>query len=329
MESSHRLFCGFAAEAGTITEGDGSTPASFSANPPGSFKLCGWMNAPQTDRGLNNSLGYSIGGPEAAYRKRGARNPTLSITLRGGGALDLLTYANRDSASELPWLCFFVGVPGEWTEVYRFCKIGNIGISANESPQGEAAEIEITLQIEATAVVALSVALNPSLATLRAALGAPLFWHDVRTFSLNGTGMRKAISSFNVQVNHNLERKNERNDWGDNNPLSNTNYELLEHNLNVSGEIALHDKLSETLLTSATRSQNWGDIVLMIGDFEGTQQINFSLISVFPQTVTSDGVEAGAQLSYTVPVMAKSYALTTGGGSGGSGTGSGSGSGSG
>jgi hypothetical protein len=321
MESSHLLYCGFALESGNITEsGDGYAAATLPAAPT-TFALCGYMAGPQRDRGLNNSLGYSIGSPFAAYRKRGSRNPTLSITLKGLGALSLLEKANRTS-NKLPWLCFYVGVPGVWTEAYRFCKINSISFSAKESSKGEAAEIEVTLAIEATAVVPLSSPLSPSLSTLRAELGAPLFWHDVRTFtvaSASGTALnlRRAISGFSAEINHNLERKNERNDFGDDEPLSNTNYDLLEHNITVSGDITLHDRLGETYLTAAARSQNWGNIVLTIGDLEKTQTVDLTLGKAFPQTYSSEGVEAGAQLSHSVKFSAYDYLLEVGSGDGG------------
>jgi hypothetical protein len=321
FESSTDAFVGFAVESGPIVESaDGMTPATLPAL-PGSLTLCGITPIPERRRGLNNSYGFTTGQAAGAYAKWGTQTPGLTIVIRGGGALSLLEKANRVSG-ELPNLIFFVGVPGVWTEVFRFSKINIIAFNLRESPQGEAAEIEITLTIESLAFEVLSVPLNPSLPTLIAALSAPMFWHDVRSFTIaNSAGVvtdfrQRALMGATAQASHSLERKGERNDWGHDEPLSRTNFELLEHNIVVTGNLQLHTRIAEAFLSTGKKSQKWGNAAFMISDAPaldaGGNQILVTLLKAIPQDVTGAATEPGAQLSHAIPFLASNFTVAAG-----------------
>ena len=310
--AGHHAFVAYAPEVGSITESaNGTTPAALPAVPT-SINLIGYTNVPEQRLALNNGWGYGVGTAYGQYRKRGAVTPSLSITLRAG-SLDLLESINRTD-DVLPSLAFFVGVPGVWTDVYRFSKINTLSLSARES-SAEASEIESTLQIEATAVQTLATPLNPD-TSLILALGDPLFWHDARVANVENSAvalvdLRASLMSFEVSIGHNLERKNTRPNWGDNVPLSRTSYALLEHLITVSGTLSLHDRLPASLTRATANAQEWGDFTLGISNVGGTKAINLVLNDLMPTELSSQGVEASAQQSHSVSYTARNYTLAT------------------
>ena len=308
----HSFWIGVSPETGTITESaDGITPAVLPTAPT-PFTVVGYSNVPERKLGLNNSRGYGIGANYALYKKRGTVAPQLTFTVRPGST-SLLNYMTPVNGV-LPWLCFYVGVPGVRTYAFRFCKFGQMQVSSRESA-AEASEIEVALTVEATARQRLSVPLNPSPSAL-ASLGAPLTWHDLRAPMLtdsagNSINLRRNLMSFSATLTWNLERKANRDNYGDNYPLSRTSFDMLEHIVGVSGELGLHDELPTQYVDSVADALNWGDLTLPMSNFTGTRAINLTLNDLFPSDFTSAGVEPSAQQSHTVPFTGGNYSLTT------------------
>lgn len=307
-------FVGYAAESGSIN--DAVTPATLPAA-PSPFQLCGWSNLPDRRRGLNNSQGRAIGTPYAAYTRNGVQTPGLSLTLKGGGALGLLSYAAR-TGNDLTALAFFVGVPNVWTEVYRFAKINTLGFTFTESAEGEPAEIQIAVGVEATAFVLLDTPLNPNVPDLLADLAPPLFWHDIRTRTVtNGEAspttldLATYLMQVTVQVNHNIMRKAERPDWGPDAPLSRTNYDLMPRSIDVNGELSLHRRLPASFWTASDTSQDWGDLVFSISDAPrgGSQTLDITLGHLVPSDEVGPAGEPNTQISHTVPFTARTFTI--------------------
>ena len=121
--------------------------------------------------------------------------------------------------------------------------------------------------------------------------------------------------SWSANLNNNLERKGERQFWGDNNPLSNTNYFLLEHNEHPTGEISLHGKLPTAYFDGAARAQEWGDIVLGISNAPGlasggaSKGFTLTLGDCFPTNYTEPGVESNVQRTSTIPYAARGLSI--------------------
>lgn len=313
--AGHNCFVAYAPETNAITESPDGTTAATLPDVPTTFTVVGYTNVPERRVGLNNTWGKGIGTPYGQYRKRGAVVPSVNITLKAG-SVGLLSAINRTN-DVLPSLAIAIGVPGVWTDVFRFCKVNKLTINGREST-AEASEIEFQLEIWGTAVQGLATPLNPTTSSILA-LGAPLMWHDARVFSLaDSTGtavdLRPNLMSFSAVINHNLERKANRPNWGDNQPLSRTSYSMLEHIIEPSGELTLHDRLPASLRNATVNAQDWGDLTIGISTPTGitpARAVNMALTKLFPSEFVGAGVEASAQQSYSVPFTAQNFTLAT------------------
>jgi hypothetical protein len=293
----------------SITEStNGETAATLPAAPTPAGIL-GYTNLPQGARGLNNSKGFAIGMQGAAYPKRGRREPSVEIAIRPG-SLAALQNLVPDENGVLPYICIWVVVKGQYSDCYRYCKPGSLAF-AFAGGDGQGGEITITVPFQAIAYQRVAaIAYDP--ADVRA-LGTPLFWHDVRTFTIeNSAGVtasyRRALMSLNASVDYQLERKNERPNWGDGVALSNTAYHLLEHHTAVSGEMGLHERLPEALFSTLANSQDWGDISIWCSDaplvLPETKGFTLTLGGCFPTDETRQGAESSAEIDHTVSFTA-------------------------
>lgn len=314
----HSAFVAYALETGTITESpDGTTPASLPAAPDFSgASFIGYTDVPQQDRGTTNSQGFGIGSPQGLYIKRGPVQPRLVLELRAG-ALAVLNAAVRDSTTgALPWLCIWTGVPGLWTDVYRFCKVSTLTLQLTQSTT-QAREAQARMQLEALARTPLTTALAPASSSITS-LGTPLFWHDLLNFVIaqNGGGaaldFRQALTGLEITLNHDLERAGQRANWGDDQPLSRTAYTLQERLLQVSGQAQLHDRLPEQYFTAAATAQDWGDISLLLSDSPagGTQQLAITLNRCTPTHDQAPATPAADLQRHSIAFSAGNFELT-------------------
>lgn len=295
---------------------DGTTPATFKTTSSSLTRhLLGYTNLPQTARGLNNSKGFALGLQGAAYNKRGRVEPTATVEIRPG-SLDALDALLPDANGVLPYIALFVAVKGQYTDVYRYCKPTTLDWKFGGGGDKGGGEISISAALWGTAYERIAPLPIPT-SDLRA-LGTPLMWHDVREFTItsapNGTPVsyRKALMSLSVKVDYGLERKNERPYWGDNHLLSRTSYALLEHHLNVSGEIGLHARLPEDLFSAVAdaNAQDWGDIVINCTNI-GNDGFKLKLAGAFPSDETLGGGESSAEIDHTVSFTANTITVTT------------------
>lgn len=310
FNAAHDSLVLYALESGTIIESpDGETPATLPPLPSAPVIL-GYTNLPQTARGSNNSKGFAVGQQGAAYNKRGRRAPTVNVTIRPGSVGALANFL-PDANGKLPFLATYVVVKGQYTDVFRFCKAGSLNFNFGGGGEG-GGELSIGAQFQAMAYQRVA-AIPYTRASIRA-LGTPLMWHDVRKFSVtdnagNVTGYRRSLLSLSAKVDLGLERKNERPDWGDDQPLSRTCYDMLEHHLNVSGEIALHERLPEALFTGAKTAQDWGDIAIRCSDSASGKGFDLTLSGAFPSDETGQGGESSAEIDYSIPFTADTLSM--------------------
>lgn len=204
-----------------------------------------------------------------------------------------------------------------YTDVYRYCKPSSLKFDFSA---GQGGEIKVSASFMALAYQ-LAGATSVSPASLRA-LGTPLMWHDVREFSIESGGptpttksYRRALMSLSATLEYNLERKNQRPNWGDHEPLSRTSYALLEHHLNVSGEIGLHERLSSELFSSIANAQDWGDIKIVCsnsldaGD-TASKGITLNFEGCFPSDEKAAGGESSAEIDHNVAFTANTVSIT-------------------
>lgn len=322
-DSVNDYFVAYAAETGSVTESsDGTTAATLPTRPlVGAMTLVGYTGAVGLTRGLNNSIGYTAGKATGAYKKRGVLAPTVTINLTGAGALPFLEKMKRVSGV-VPNICLFIGKPGAHTYCVRMAKINSAQFTLSEASEGEPREIGIQVEVMGAAYEVLEggSAFNPTLSTLVAALNHPLFWHDVRGITITDgadadTEYRNVTSSATMTFSNNLIRKGERPYWGDDQPLSNTNYLLKEGLKTATGSLTLHDRLDEDLFTAIATAQNWGDVVFNISDspvpFGGkTQSLTLTVSECTPTDSTQGEAAPGAQVTYEVPFAGFDWDLT-------------------
>lgn len=308
FNAAHNAVVLIALETGVITESpDGVTPATLPPVPSSPVVL-GYTNLPSIARGLGNSKGFALGLQGAAYNKYGPQQPSMGIEIRPGNVSILSKLLPDPITGILPWLCLYLVVKGQYTDVLRFCKPASLGFNFGGGGQG-GGELSISTTFQGTAyqrMAPLTVAPN-----LIRALGTPMMWHDVRQFSIGSDSYRRALMSLTANLDMGLERKNERPDWGPNNPLSRTCYDMLEHHKTVTGEISLHERLPESLFTGAQDAQEWGDIAVNCSSTPAGRAKGFllNLKGCFPSDETQAAAEASAEIDHSVPFSADDLSL--------------------
>ena len=309
----HSSVIAYAIETAAIVESaDGETPAVLPAI-PASPVLIGYTNVPEATRELGNAKGFAIGSPYPLYNKKGVRKPSLSFEMRIG-SIPLLQKCLLGSGGlhDLADLCFFIGVVGQPTQVYRFAKCDTLTLNLQE---GDAQELTASGQFPAQCVQ-VGPTLSPTRAQL-SAIGKPLMWHDVRTLTIGGDEYRRSLMGARIAVAHGLERKSPRPYWGDDVPLSLTHSELLPHLNTVTGELSLHNQLSEDLFTGSVNAQEWGDIPIAITDGPGlpagatARVFDLTLQNVIPGTITQRGVDTSAQMQHSATFLADDLLIAT------------------
>lgn len=298
---AHLGHVAIAAETGSISTTDGVDTLPTA---PASPTLIGYtVNMPESSPNLNNKKGFGIGAAGALYDAPGAPRPSVSVQLRAGSTGFLKTYCQRASG-ELPFFAVYVGVNGVFTDVYRYCKVNDLALAIQEGGE-QSGEIAATVNIMGLAREFLGSPLTVDEADIRA-LGVPLMFHDVRSFYITvgstPTDFRASMMSLNATLNHNLEYKGQRPNWGDTNPLSRGAYHLLEHHYNATAQIGLHKRLDRDLFNGAVAAQQWGDITVGIQDVGNDLALNLTLKDALVTNETMQGVDSGAQLSHNVTV---------------------------
>jgi hypothetical protein len=302
---AHLAHCAIAAEVGTITEGaDGFTPDSLPAIPASPAMIGYTVNLPEVSPNLNNRKGFGIGAPGALWDAPGSPRPSGRIELRAGSTSFLANFCQRDANGQLPYFALYLGVNGVFTDVYRFCKVNELSLSAQEGGE-QGGEIAANVSYQGLARQPLGTPLAIAESAIRA-LGVPLMFHDVRSFIIPiagvDTSFRNALQSISATLSHNLGYKGQRPNWGDNQAVSRGAYDLLEHHYNARAEIGLHKRLSRALFTGAVDAQQWGDIVLDIEDIAHSKALNLTLKDCLVTNETMRGVASGEQISHTVTV---------------------------
>lgn len=305
---AHSAVVKAAFETSSITEStDGIALPTIGAAP--TTAIIGYTNLPQNARGLNNSKGFAIGYNGAAYNKRGRVEPSITLEIRVTSNAAIELFLPDADTGVLPSLCVQVLVADQSTDTYRYCKPGDISFRFTS---GEEIVIKVTLQAIAH-VYTSGATFNPA-ALL--ALGTPMMWHDVRSFTLQGAAVggtpatpveyRRAVQSLDVAINYNLERKNERPNFGDNVPLSRTSYALLEHHTAVSGTLTLHERANPNLFHGAANSLEWGNMVLYASnaDTTGTQGFTLTILRALPTDESMQGGESSAEIDFSIPFVA-------------------------
>jgi len=305
----HSTFVAWAASVGSITESaNGTTPAALPSLPIAVPTLISYTDVPGAAVDFGNSLGYGGGSAYALYKKPGIVKPSVEFEVKFPNIL-FLANCFFDVNEALPDIELYVGVEGQYTDVYRYCKCGQVTLNYSE---GEANELRADVRFEAVAVQAGS----PTAYSFAqaAAAGSPFFWHDVRAFNItNSAGVvfdyRRSLMGLNATINYNIERKGERVNWGDNEPLSRTNYELMPHQAMVNGEISLHDRLPLALFTGAVAAQNWGGISIPITD--GVKIANTTIVNPYPTGRFQNRGDVAAQLGHRVPFNASNITMSS------------------
>jgi hypothetical protein len=272
---------------------------------PSSLAILGYTDLPETSRGLNNSKGFAIGLQGAAYNKRGRREPSITVNIRPGNVAALPFLFPSEATGRMPYLSLSVRVKGGYTDVYRYCKPSSLAFNFGGG-DGAGGELTIAVTFQATAFQRIEGApAFPAPSAIRA-LSTPLMWHDVRSFTVNGQQLRRSLMSLSATLDMGLERKNERPNWGDNVALSNTSYDLLEHSKTVTGELSLHERLPESLFTTAATAQDWDNIEIHCSNVAagGNKGFTLTLTGALPTNDSMQGGDSNREIDFTIPFAA-------------------------
>jgi len=313
--TSDQTLVAIAADPCVITDNSNGTTASTfsvsSATLASSAAVVGYVpELPELDKGLSRASGYAIGSARPLFKRRGAQRPTFSFNLLPGGYSFVTDYCQR-SGGVLTKFALFVGVGGVFTEVYRGCKVNTAALQLNRDTDGSGGAVNVAVTAYATAVDELaSPVAQPNYSTL-SSYGNPVLWGDVRTFNIAGVAYRQSLVSLTASINHNLQWGNPRPDFGHDEELSLTPYDIKEGNLDFSGsEVVFDQRLPRSLFNTAAASQDWGTIITSVANIAGTPPITLTLSDVSPADEVVNRKEAGGVLDYRVPIIMSNLAFT-------------------
>lgn len=299
----HNYFLRAIASTTTINE---STGALQNQTAIGSAQDIGYTSPNSVNIAEGTKMGYAAGRRPASYSARGSRNPTLDAELRIGSMGFIRDFCLKNDDT-LPYIDFFYGVSAQWARGFYRAKCSRASLNFQE---GEAQEVTASASFEGTAVASVS---PVTLGYDYEQFGAALLWTDVRVFSVNGIAMRDKIISASVEIDHQLERKGIRPDFGDNVPGSRTSYALLPHHFAVSGQLQLHDLMSDeaALFTNAQKTMDWSNIVIGVSDIANTKNYTVTIVNPRPTGRAQDPVGSEAQMSFSVPFVADNLTITS------------------
>ncbi len=299
----HNYFLRFA-ESGSTSINDATGALSFGSNIASALDI-GYTSPNSVASNEGTKIGYAAGRRTGAYAARGNRVHTLTAELKLGSLAFIKDHCIATD-DDLSWLDFYYGVSGEWARGLYRSRCSKVSLNFQE---GEAQELTASATFEAIAAASVS---PVTLGYDYQQFGAVLLWTDVRQFSVNGTAIRDKVTSLSVDVDHQLERKGIRPDFGDNVPGSRTSYSLLPHHAVVSGSLALHDlpSIEAQLFTSGANAMAWSDIVVQARDVANTKTYNVTIHNPRPTGRSQDATGSEAQMAFTVPFVADSISIS-------------------
>lgn len=217
----------YAAETGTYPAGNAVPTASSPAIPTGAV-WGGWTDSPSVsiDEGSKNI--YGIGSDEPQTIIPGGRVVSVNVSQRVSN-LGLLQKCLKGSGGYrgIADLCLFTGLSNidsdGFTRVVRFAKSNTVGFTF---AKGSAQELIAQTQFMGLTEYASATGLTPT-NTDFAAYGAPLTWHNLLEVNIGSVNLRDITDQISFSINHNLEAKNFRPDFGPDNPWSRTAYALM------------------------------------------------------------------------------------------------------
>jgi len=293
----HNYFLRFAESSGnSVNESTGALMASTAIAAADDI---GYTSPNSVTHNEGTKIGYAAGRRTGSYAARGNRVHTLTAELKLG-SLDFIKDNCVQMNDALPWLDLYYGVSNQWSRGLYSARCSKVSLNFQE---GEAQELTASATFEAIAS-----AEAPTIITAYdyQEFGPALLWTDVRQFSVNGTAIRDKVTSLSVDIDHQLERKGMRPDFGDNVPGSRTSYSLLPHHAAVTGSLALHDlpTIEAQLFTSGANAMQWSDIVVQARDVANTTTYNVTIVNPRPTGRTQDATGSEAQMAFTVPFVA-------------------------
>lgn len=323
-DPGHLSFLYFADETTEITESTdhGVTPALLPSASALTKTLVAYIDPPSVTRNDNTKQGYAAGKRTMAYAADGALTYQMSINMRLGSIalLEALLYNVANPYYGTKRLALFYGQSGKYAKALRYAIPTQFVIGLQEST-GEASEITVQATFEGIAQEELATAITVDPAAVATSAGGILTWHNVLDFEITGntaasnaTDYRKAFRSLQLTFNQNLERKNARPDWGNDEPLSRTSYGLLPHTLGLTGELGLHQNLEKALFTKAATARTWGNITVTCNDVGtgGTKEFNLVISDARPTGHSSQGGDVSGEITYSIPFIAEDVAVDDG-----------------
>ena len=299
----HNYFLRAIESTTTINE---STGALQNLTAIGSAADIGYTSPNAVNINEGTKIGYAAGRRPGSYAARGARTFSLEAALRIGSIEFIRDFCLKNDDT-LPYVDFFYGISGQWARGMYRSRCSRASLSFQE---GDAQELTASATFEGIAGASVS---PVTLGYDFEEFGPALLWTDVRDFSVNSIPFRDKVTSLSVDVDHQLERKGIRPDFGDDVPGSRTSYDLLPHHFAVSGQLQLHDLMTNesALFTGSQRAMDWSDITIRCNDVALDEIYDVTIVNPRPTGRNQDAVESEAQMSFTVPFVADNLIIST------------------
>jgi hypothetical protein len=288
-----------------VTEQLTDTAATLNTAPTTSV-LVGYYNDASVNEQFGNSLGNAHGAYNAAYQKPGMPQPQLTFTLfPTASALTFLARCFRSSGALL-YTDLFFGLNGAASKIIRAAKCNSGSISVT---MGEGQEVNINVTFTGIAIQTGGETMTVTNSNT-SALGTPLFAHNVQSLTITDSASadydaRPFLQSFQYAWEHGIRPAGMRADWGDEEPLSRTAYDLQETVSTYTGSLTLLNEPPAALTRAANTSQSWGNIVTKIADTGagGTNILDLTHTGTMPQRVERSGAAADQLQTWNVPIV--------------------------
>lgn len=295
--SGSAYFVRFAASTASISNSTGAITGAPTIGGGSTFDV-GYtgVNGVTIDDGTRQ--GWAAGRRGASYAARGYRTVAITFNIRIGSGEFLSTYCLP--AGVPPKIDIFYGVSGSWARAIYQARCSRVSI---QFPLSDGGEITASVTFEGIAYQNVTgITLDYSYEQF----GAALLATDARVITVGGSDFRQNLMNFTLDVEHSIERKNGRPEFGHNVPGSRTAYDIIAHHRQVTYGLTLHDLpvVESELFYADVLSMDWGALIIGASDVAATKSFQLTLANPRPVSRTQNEIESGAQMNWTVQGIA-------------------------
>lgn len=317
--SKHILY--YKAESGSYPGGNTPPTASSPAVPTGPA-WAGWTDGPEVVIQEGSKPIYGLGSDEPQTVIPGGRMVSVNINHRIANIAFLQACMKGSTGFRgMADLCLYTGLSNldsdGFTRVIRYAKSNSTNFTFSK---GSGEELRAQTQMMGLTEYAFATNYTPG-NTEFASVGAPLTWHNLLEVNVGSTNIRDIADQISVSINHNLEPKNFRPDYGPDNPWSRTPYALMPRQRSYTVSLRFEDPEARVFVLnkalSAINSYTESAAITLVANNDGsstegsyTNGFNLALGVGRIAQATRAGGDPANELMSSIDLIVTSVALT-------------------